>query len=286
MSRALAIFDRMALFGARAWLAALMLLAQAAWAQNFSDYPALPHNRYRSGQGVLDALAPLSAAMSNSIVEFNVNEEPVALGAVIDGEGLVITKASEIKPGKLTCWLAWGKEVSAQLLASNDAEDVALVRVNIKGLKPIRWTTNTVVEGQWAITPGISDTPQAVGIVSTLPRRLRRVYLGVMFDPWATVPKIGQLMPGLGAEKAGVKPGDVILAVEGTAVTNREQVVQIVQQCREGQMVRMRFERGTQEFDAFIKLMALTGEDPRTGVRPGGAREPGQWRRKPAHGGV
>ena len=263
MARARAMFDKLAPLRGRALWLALALLALAAPAQDLSDFPALPRDRYRSGQAVLDALKPLSAAMRESIVELNVNESPVALGAVVDAGGLVLTKASEIKPGKLTCWLASGKEVGAQLLARDDEEDVALVRVNTNGLKAIRWTTNGVAEGQWAVTPGISDTPQAVGIVSTLPRKIRprRAYIGVVFDFNSKAPKVWQLMPGLGADKAGVKPGDVIVAVDGTAVTNREQVIQIVSNCREGQTVRVRFERGEQEFDAFIKLKALSAEE-------------------------
>ena len=95
-------------------------LAQEALAQDLEDFPALPRARYRNGQQVLNAFAPISAQTRNSIVELNVNEDTVALGAVVDASGLVLTKASEIKSGKLTCWLASGKEVEAQLLAFDD----------------------------------------------------------------------------------------------------------------------------------------------------------------------
>jgi serine protease Do len=172
---------------------------------------------------------------------------------------LVLTKASEIKSGKLTCWLASGKEVEAQLLAFDDDDDVALVRVKAKGLKPIQWATNQVVEGQWAITPGLADTPQAVGIISALPHRIRpqQAYIGVVFrDDRIGKPTVRLLMPGFGAEEAGVKPGDVVLAVDGTTVTNFEQVKEILKEFRDGQTVQMRFQREEQEFDARIKMMS------------------------------
>jgi serine protease Do len=232
-------------------------LTQAVLAQDEDDFPALPRARYRSGQQVLNAFAPISAQTRNSIVELNVNEDTVALGTVVDANGLVLTKASELKSGKLTCWLANGKEVAAQLLAFDDDDDVALVRVKAKGLKPIQWATNKVVEGQWAITPGLADTPQAVGIVSTLPHRIRpqRAYIGVVFrDDSTAKPTVRMLMPGYGAEEAGVKPGDIVLAVDGATVTNREQVIEILKEFRDGQTVQMRFQREEQEFDASIKL--------------------------------
>ena len=130
---------------------------------------------------------------------------PVALGAVVDTNGLALTKASELGAGKLTCWLATGQEVEAQLLAFDDEDDVALVRVKAKGLKPIQWATNQIVEGQWAITPGLAETPQAVGIISTLPHRIRpqRAYIGVVFrDDNTAKPTVRMLMPGFGAEEA------------------------------------------------------------------------------------
>ena len=86
---------------------ALMLGLLAAMA---AEEPAvdqkLLRTRYRSGEETLRAFAPLAAAMRSSIVKLAVNDETVALGAVVDAGGLVLTKASEIRPGKLTCWLA------------------------------------------------------------------------------------------------------------------------------------------------------------------------------------
>jgi serine protease Do len=232
-------------------------LTQSALPQDVDDFPSLPRARHRNGQQVLDAFAPISAQTRNSIVELNVNEDTVALGAVVDASGLVLTKASELKSGKLTCWLASGKEVEAKLLVFDDEDDVALVRVEAKGLKPIQWASNQVVEGQWAITPGLADTPQAVGIISALPHRIRpqRAYLGVVLPPDnAARPTVLYLKAGYGAEAAGVKPGDIILAVDGSTVTNREQVLEILKDFRDGQSVQVRFKRDEQEFDASIKL--------------------------------
>ena len=242
------------------WLILLMAgLAPAALAQDDADYPSLPRAHYRSGQTVLDAFAPISVQTSNSIVELNVNEDAVALGAVVDSNGLALTKASEIKPGKLTCWLACGKEVQAQVLAVDNDDDVALVRVAAKGLRPIQWATNQIAEGQWAITPGLAETPQAVGIISATPHASRpdRAYIGITWNLYSTRPTVRSVMRGMGAEKAGIKPGDIILAVNGTPVTNSYQVAGILREYRDGQTVQIRFERAELDFDASIKLTAL-----------------------------
>ena len=216
----------------------------------------LPKYRFRNGEETLKAFAPVSAATRHTIVKFNVDGETVALGAVMDTNGLVLTKASEIKKGKLTCWLATEQEVGAELLSIDEEDDLALVLVEAQGLVPLQWASGEVSIGQWAITPGIAETPHAVGIISALPRRIRpqRAFIGVQFDFTTSVPKIDELMPGLGAEKAGLKPGDLILAVNSSTVTNRDQVVETLRELRAGQTVKLRVQRDEEQFDAEVQL--------------------------------
>jgi serine protease Do len=233
-----------------------------ASAQSPFDLPTLTPDHFRSGEATLRALAPVSAATRYSIVKLNVNGETVALGTVMDTNGLALTKASEIKPGKLTCWLASDKEVDAELLAIDEEEDVALVQVHQTGLKPIAWSVAPVAVGQWAITPGIAHTPHALGIISALPRHIRprRALIGVEWDSGGSLPRIGRLVPGLSAEKGGLKPGDIILAVNSTPVTNRNEVVEMLRELRKGQMVKLRIRREESQFDAELQMMAPNSE--------------------------
>ncbi len=252
----------------------LVLLTQLAGAQDSSQSATLRHDRYRNGEETLRAFAPISEATRYSIVKFNVDGTTVALGAIVDTNGLALTKASEIKKGKLTCWLAVDKEVDAAVIATDEEEDVALVRVQAAGLKPIRWAEGDVAVGQWAITPGIAATPHAVGIISALPRRIRppRALIGVQFDFIGSAPKIQELVPGLGAEKAGLKPGDLIVGVNHVTVTNRMQIVETLREFREGQTVKLRVRREEKEFDAEVRMMV-----PRAG-ESGAETDPQQRR--------
>jgi serine protease Do len=224
--------------------------------------PMLPRSRFRSGEEILTAFSPISAGATNSIVEVNVDGDAVALGTVVDADGLILTKASEIKPGKLTCWLATGQEVPAVQLGADDDEDIALLRVRAEGLKPVRWATGKIVLGQWAITPALADTPQAVGIVSALPRRIQpeRAFIGVRWLPDISEPKVAGVMPGLGAEKAGIKPGDLIVAVNNELVTTITRISEILQTMREGQTVHLKLKRDGEPFEVDVKLMVLNWE--------------------------
>jgi serine protease Do len=241
-----------------ALLLALGLVAPLAFAADSAVAPTLPRDRFTSGESTLRAFAPLSATTRYSIVKLNVDGATVALGTVVDTNGLALTKASELKKGKLTCWLATEREVTAEVLGIDEEEDLALVRVNARGLKPVRWAEGEVAIGQWAITPGIADTPQAVGIISALPHRIRppRALIGVQFDFGAPKPSIQTILPKMGAEKAGLKPGDIIVAVNAQLVTNREQIIEALREFREGQTVKLRVQRKETQFTAEVRMMA------------------------------
>jgi len=261
--------DRLHLIPGRALLILALvagLLPQLPGAQDSAVSPSLPHNRFRSGEATLSAFAPVSDATRYSIVKLNVNGATVALATVVDTNGLALTKASELKKGKLTCWLATEKEVDAELIGTDEEEDLALVRVHASGLKPIRWATGDLAIGQWAITPGIAATPQAVGIISALPHRVRppRALIGVQFDYGGSKPSIQTILPGLGAAKAGLKSGDIIVAVNAVAVTNREEVVEALRELREGQNVKLRIQRLETQFTVEVRMMV-----PRAGQLEG-----------------
>ncbi len=231
------------------------ILAVSIAAQEPAETPALPRQQFRSGEAVLKSFASISQLTRNSIVKFNVDGSTVALGAVVDTNGLAMTKASEIKKGKLTCWLATEEEVDAEVLAVDSEEDVALVRVRAIGLKPIRWAKEPVAIGEWAITPGIAETPHAVGIISAVPHRVRpqRALIGVRFDS-SSQPKVEEIQPGFGAERAGIKPGDIIAGVNGTLMTNREQVVEILRDFRDGQEIRLTVRRDGKDLDFEVQM--------------------------------
>jgi len=248
----------------------LGLLASIACAQEPAPVLTLPRARFRSGEETLRAFAPIAAATRFSIVKLAVDDATVALATVVDTNGLAITKASELRPGTLTCWLATDNKTGAELIAVDEDADVALVRVHAKGLKPIQWAEEEVCAGEWAITPGIAETPHAVGIVSALPRRIRpqRALIGVQFDFNTSMARIQEVMAGLGAEKAGLKSGDVIKAVNDTAITNREQVAETLREFRAGQTVHLRVQRNEEQIEAQVVLVTAASALSERGLYP------------------
>jgi len=235
----------------------LVALAPAVLAQSSSR---LSRDQFRSGEDILQAFAPVSAKTRLSIIKFYVDSETVSLGAIISSNGLALTKASELKKGKLTCWTADDRHVDAEVIGTDEEDDVALVRVQAEGLTPVEWVEEEVHVGQWAITPGIAKTPHAVGIISALPRKIRpqRAFIGVQFDGRSSEPRVDRLTEGLGAEKVGMKKGDLIVAVNNEVVTNRMQVIEALREFRQGQTVKLRVKREEKELDFEIEMKPPT----------------------------
>src|SRR5262245_13827230 len=85
---------------------ALIGVTQPAYAQDDTNrLPVLRRDYFKNGDRTMAAFAPVAEATRYSIAKFDLNGNTIALGAIIDRNGLAVTKASEIKDGKLTCWL-------------------------------------------------------------------------------------------------------------------------------------------------------------------------------------
>jgi serine protease Do len=212
---------------------------------------------YKSGTETLRAFAPVAEITRGSVVQFHLEGDRVALGTVIAASGLVLTKASEVSGGDLTCRLPDGTKVPARIVRVADDNDVALVRVEAAGLKPVVWAVDPSEIGQWVVTPGLASAPEAVGIISAPPRRVqhRRALIGVELDLNRRGPFIDKLLAGLGAERAGLAPGDLVLAVNEAPVETREEMVRVLREFRAGQTVRLRVQRADETLELDVEMM-------------------------------
>lgn len=216
----------------------------------------LEWDRVKNGEETLRAFRPVSEALRTSVVKIDLDGNTVALGTVVDASGLVLTKASELGKGRLSCWLADGREVTVKRLAEDDLNDVALLRVEAKNLKPVDWADGPAVVGHWVVTPGIADLPQAVGIISVPARRIMhpRALIGVQLNRRVSGAVVESVMEGLPAKEAGLRSGDTILQLNGQSISEADELIKKLREFREGQGVTLRVRRAESEFDLSLNL--------------------------------
>lgn len=88
-----------------------------------------------------------------------------------------------------------------------------------------------------------------------------KLFTGLGFKPWAPVPDaiIGELTAGGPAERAGMQSGDQVLAVDGIAVANWADWVELVR-ARPGQRIDVRLLRGGEDLDLVIEVEAVDSD--------------------------
>lgn len=109
---------------------------------------------------------------------YNDDGRVVGSGVIVDSRGYIATNNHVVEsPGELRVILADGREVAAELVSADPAEDLAVVRVPVEGLPAIQWGSSASVRlGQavYAIGSPLGDFPSSVsfGIISGLNRAL------------------------------------------------------------------------------------------------------------------
>ena len=79
---------------------------------------------------------------------------PTLLGTIVDPDGWVLTKASDLT-GRITCRLADGRELKATRRGTSRAHDLAMLKIDARGLPAIRWSPREPdAVGTLVVAPG------------------------------------------------------------------------------------------------------------------------------------
>lgn len=209
---------------------------------------------------------PSVAKAIQSTVQVKSDFKVVAHGTIISADGLILTKGSELR-GELSVETSDGLAFDAEKLAYHKPTDLALLKVNAVGLKPIRFAKGSDAQvGHWVAVVGTQPEPLAVGVISAKPRKLygseaiienmNKGYLGIGLmdtDDDAGV-TIRDVMPGAAAAKAGLRRNDIIRELAGKEIKNRDTLLELLESYRPGDVVNVRIKRGDEELTLKVKL--------------------------------
>ena len=93
----------------------------------------------KNSNKVLTAFRDLENRARQSTVKVECDGKDVVLGTVVGPDGWVLTKFSELKGNKMTCKLADGRDLEARVVGIEETFDLALLKVDTKGLTPVEW---------------------------------------------------------------------------------------------------------------------------------------------------
>jgi serine protease Do len=248
----------------RTLLAALLAAGLArpgtAWAQDVRD---LLH----SSPKLLRAFRPVVGRPGESTVRVRCEGKDVALGTVVAADGWVITKASVLNGKALVCRFKGGSELPARLVGVQVPYDLALLKVEGKGLAPVEWRdSKDAAVGKWVASVGPGEDPVAVGVVSVATRAYKQGdqppktlntkagYLGVGLAEAEGGAKITAVMPGTPAAKVGLKTNDLVTHIAGKKILDAESMINAVGRHKPGAEIEIRFKRGKEVMSVTAKL--------------------------------
>ncbi len=220
----------------------------------------LPRDLYKSGAAIRNAFRPIVESPNRATVAVLVDGRQKALGAIVAADGWVLTKASQINGingGAISCQLQDGTKHSARQVGFHPEHDLAMLKLDATGLPVVEWQTDEDPSvGSLLATCGPNELPVAVGVVSIHRRRIPHLFgfLGIGFEDIAGGARISRVMPNSGASRIGLKAGDVILRVAGTAIPRGEVLRNQIRKFRPGEILPMRVRRGKVEFDTNARL--------------------------------
>ncbi len=234
----------------------------------------------QSGKGqpeVLSAVASVVAGVAPSVVEVRCDGHLAGLGTVVRNDGYIVAKASELS-GKITCKVG-GRELPATIVKTNDA-DMALLKVDADNLTPVVWSDSAPpAVGSWIVTPGADGKPLALGITSIAARPIPQAplmimrnaaALGVQLDPKGDGPaKVSGAVAGGPAEKAGLKAGDIIVALNGKPISNGNELRKELGKFAVGDKVTLDITRGDAKTPEKKQLTATLGPAAHFAFMPG-----------------
>src|SRR5947209_12153747 len=152
---------------------AALALALPASAQPGRGSNGLPEP-IQANPNFLALFKPTLADVAKSVVRVQVDGKDAALGTVVTQDGYVLTKASELKLGKVTVKTSDGRSLDAEVTTTSEAYDLAVLKAAGSGLVAIHWAeSKDAPVGNWIAVPGAAGEAVAVGVVSTKPWKPR-----------------------------------------------------------------------------------------------------------------
>lgn len=213
-------------------------------------------------------------ARESVVTLYGKNGEQLALATIVTPDGYALTKASVLDGGEgLEAEFSDGVVVGAKQVDQLKDYDLALIKLEAGNLKPIQWNTDeTLPVGTLLAAPSPDEDPLAIGVLSVLARNLdssRKGFLGITMDGAdgggvkivrASSARPG-VTPGSAADKAGLKEGDIIVAMDGKPIRSPKELTDYITSKKAEDEVHIGYRRDNEDKAAVAVLQSRDDMD-------------------------
>ena len=242
-----------------AGLAALALCCGTAFSQQ-----SLETNFRMTGDGVLAAFAPQREVIQKSSAVIYQGRKEIAYGTVVTPDGYILSKASEVDMiSDLEVRVDTQYFKGAKVVLADAKWDVALIKVDATDLVPAPYAPDSkLAEGTWVVINGATSRSKRrilAGVISAYAREIPAAggaALGVELAETKGKLEVKEVGEGSGAELAGMKKGDVIKSLDGTAVKDIKALAKLLEGKKAGDKIKVSVVREGKEMELEVTLSA------------------------------
>lgn len=215
-----------------------------------------------TGKSLLKSFASVAEQPQTWTVSFTSEDQQVGLGAVLDTDGWIVSKASQIKDAE-SCQLPDGRKVDFDYVGYHPKHDLALIKIDESKLPAVQWSDEQPQLGDWLITVGASDKVAGAGVMSAPRRKIPRaeIYgvLGIELarDRTATIQRV---FPNSGALRAGLKPSDLVLSIDALEIATGIDLIRTIRRYRPGDTLTLKIRREQEELKVPVTLTHPFGD--------------------------
>ena len=230
------------------------VFAQQSLETNFRTTGAAVTAMFESQRAVIQ--------LSSAVIYNGRNE--IAYGTVISADGYVLTKASEVEGvGKIDVRVDQESFKDAKVVMTDTRWDVALLKIDATDLTPVVFAPDSKLpRGTWVVVNGVtSRTNRRVmaGIISADNREILPeggAVLGVTLKETKKGRVVEEVSKDSGAEKSGLKKGDIITTIAGKMVKEVAALGKLLSKMKSGSDVKVSILRDGKKDELDVKLSA------------------------------
>lgn len=215
----------------------------------------------RSQYATLRAFREAIGEHWKSTVQIYGENRQLALGAIARSDGWIVTKSSEIPDKSIEVRLQDGTKLPGVVKIRRPELDLALIKIDRVELPAIRWSNDTQVPlGGWIASADARSLPLALGVVSVEKRNIQkqRPLLGIQLSSFHQGPLVENVVVGSGADRAGIREGDVIIKIDGKEVQTRQEVLNLLMSFQAGRKITIDVNRDSKSIAFEAQMMDLT----------------------------
>lgn len=202
----------------------------------------------RQSKIVLSQITDPIRSVAASTVKVFSKQRQVALGVIVDSDGLVLTKASEVTAqAEVTCELPDGTRHDVKIVRTDEVNDLALLKIGVSGLPTASFSSTPILPGAFLLTPNPDGSVVALGTYSHRPRSTaegEQAFLGVQPEATDGGVRVSDIRRGSASYSAGMQDGDVITKLAGAAIRDVAELVKSIRDRRPGDQVEIELVRG------------------------------------------